>query len=345
MAYGMRYPKPSRCWHASHNPGVFPTIVAFAAALSGCGGSTVPRTDDSAADAAAAAAQAEGVSEKMLAVYRGAKSYADHAAYVEQAVYRGEGVEHELPFYQMSLALERPNKLRLTFEEAIQSRQGRQRLDVACDGVAYRAVTTAAAGQTLSKSAPASLNSQNALADPVLSATFGGRGLGEVFPQLAMLLYRDDELIFPQDDNPRLLDDAPLRGRMCHRLATSHPEGTRVLWIDRETYLLHRMEIPAESHRRAYGAEQDFLKLAVWIDFLEPTLNAGIVADSFQFEAPKDNRIVDALTADAGEPADDAADDRASADSQDRQETGGDDEEPSAKPSPQSRTSPPTAPK
>src|SRR5262245_14616372 len=59
------------------------------------------------------------ITTQMLEAYRRAKSYADHATYVEEAVYRGEGVAHQIPYYEMTVALERPNRLRLTLAESV----------------------------------------------------------------------------------------------------------------------------------------------------------------------------------------------------------------------------------
>src|SRR5262245_49663426 len=68
-------------------------------------GCDVPTTSSSSKHALADDAPARGaeITERMLKVYRNAKAYADHGAYTEQSAYRGEGVERQLPFFQMSL--------------------------------------------------------------------------------------------------------------------------------------------------------------------------------------------------------------------------------------------------
>lgn len=268
-------------------------LAALLASLiaAGCGSSAGDATAPAVGDTAARAQELTGL---MLEKYRESSSYTDHATYVEQAVYRGEGIEHELPFYQMSLAYQRPNKLRLTLEEALPSAEGvRDGCDIACDGEKLRARALALPDQLLEAAAPEKLDAENLLPDPVLRGEFQGRGLGEVFPQLAMLLSRDDdELVFPDDADPRLLADAEVNGHSCYRVATTNPEGTRVLWIDRENFTLVRMELPAEAHRRRYADGEMFLKLAVWIDFEEPTFGARIDDASFELKTPEDARIV-----------------------------------------------------
>src|SRR5688572_5910770 len=89
-------------------------LLIFAA---GCG--KTPATSSSSAGggtAENALAEGERITAKMLAVYRQAKTYTDHASYVQHAVFRGEGVERELPFFHMSIALARPNRVRLNFQ-------------------------------------------------------------------------------------------------------------------------------------------------------------------------------------------------------------------------------------
>lgn len=229
----------------------------------------------------------EKAAERMLGVYRNAKTYADHATYVEQSVYRGEGVEHELPYYQMTLALERPNKLRLTCEEAIASSKGRQAYEVVSDGVKLRASATGPSKATFETDAPEKLTLENLLANEDIKKVFQDRPLGEVFPQLAMLLVENpNEAIFPEDTHERMLPDAKLRGRVCRRIASTHPEGTRVLWIDRDTQVLMRMELPAEGQRRRTQMADEFLKFAVWIDFEDPLIDSEIDGKSFELAAP-----------------------------------------------------------
>lgn len=277
---------------AGRNRRMTPSLILLAATLlAGCSQPSVAPKSSTAAD------EASQITDRMLRRYREAKSYADHATYVEQAVYRGEGVERELPFYQTSLALQRPNKLRLTFEEALPAADAAKGgCDLASDGQRLRARVFTLPDQFLDLPAPEVFADENLLPDPVLRGVFQGRLLGDVFPQLAMLLSTgDDELIFPADHSPRLLPDAELGGRPCHRVATTNPEGTRVLWIDREDFTLRRMELPAEAHLRSQEAAEMFLKLAVWIDFEEPTFDAGIDAASFELKTPEGARAVSAF--------------------------------------------------
>jgi hypothetical protein len=265
-----------------------PALAAFVTALplAGCGDSNAPTPTNT--DQEASLARAVDITGKMLAAYRKAPSYTDHAIYVEKSVLRGEGVEREMPYYQMSLAFDRPNRLRLTFEEALAAdKSSRQGFDIANDGKIVRATLPEIPDQMIENPAPAQLSEDNVLPDPLIRQKLLDRRLSEVFPQLAMLLNESDDdaaAVFLDDHNPRMQADAKLDGRDCYRVATSNPEGTRVLWIDRETYALRRMELPVEAHRQRMDPDHMFLRFAVRIDFEDVTFGAEIDDASFVIE-------------------------------------------------------------
>ncbi|MBA3482218.1 MAG: redoxin domain-containing protein [Pirellulales bacterium] len=266
-------------------------LAVLLAALIGC--SKAPNAVKPRDDNNDAAAQGEQIAKKMLDAYRNAKSYTDHATYVQHSVYRGEGVERDLPFFHMSVAFERPNRLRLRFEEAVEGSAGRKGFDVASNGALMRTSAGELAGQVQESMAPPEITTENYLADPLVREVFRNRSLGDVFPQLAMLLNEDDAtLVFPQDEAPRLLGKKSLRDRECYRIASTSPKGTRILWIDAKTYALLRMELPIESERSTLDAENQFSQLAVWIDFEDATFDAEIDDKSFKMEVADDVRRV-----------------------------------------------------
>ncbi len=243
----------------------------------------------------------------MLDVYRHARSYTDHAAYVEESVLRGEGVAHELPYYEISVALERPNRLRLEFAEALaDAGGGRNGFTIACDGKLLRARLADIPDQMVENPAPARLAAAHVLADPLIEEKLHAGALGDLFPQLAMLLNdsdADEAAIFPSDAHPRLLDNQQLDGRDCFRVATTHPEGTRVLWIDAESYVLRRMELPADAERARIDPDGHYLRLTIRIDFDDVTLDAEIEPGSFALDAPPGTHRVRRFVLAEGKPA------------------------------------------
>jgi outer membrane lipoprotein-sorting protein len=290
-----------------------PSVLMLA--LLGCNGSPSDRADHEHDHAAAenSLKRAVEITTRMLEVYRTAKSYTDQATYVEESVLRGEGIAHEIPYYQLSLAFKRPNLVRIDFSEALAEGDGpRQGFSIASDGKSIRALTPDIPDQMVEISAPATLTPENIFVDPAIKAKLLDRSLGDVFPQLAMLLNASDDdaaAVFPHDSNPRLLDNADLGGVECYRVATSHPEGTRVFWIDAETYALRRMELPTDAHRLSVDPEKLYLKLAVRIDFTEITFNPEISRTAFLLAPPDNVRVVKAFEVPEEDPAAKAVED------------------------------------
>jgi hypothetical protein len=312
-------------------------LAALAALMiAGCGESNPPAP--ASAESEASLARAVEITGRMLAVYRNADSYTDHATYVEESVLRGEGIAREVPYYQTSLAFDRPNRLRVTFAEAVAAEaSGRQGFDIANDGELVRATLPEIPDQMIENPAPARIAEGNVFPDPLIREKLLDRPLSEVFPQLAMLLNEsdaDEAAVFLDDHDPRMQADATLNGRDCYRVATSNPEGTRVLWIDRETYALRRMELPVEAHRQRVDPDRLFLRFAVRIDFEEATFGAEIHDASFAMEPQPGARRVrrfvlpeeDFAAKDADEKNADEDGERLTTKAQRRQEVNEDDE-------------------
>ena len=265
----------------------FPLVASLALTI-GCSSQNSPAGEDPAE------VRGAEIADKMLAAYRDARSYTDHATYVQSYSYRGEGVERELPFFEMSLAYQQPNFIRLRFDEALQNDEGTARgFDIAADGAVMRASAVELPGQLLETKAPAAITVDNFLPDPLIREVFNNRSVGDVFPQLAMLL-NDDEAttVFPEDEAPRLLDEQMLGDRNCYRVATTSPKGKRIFWIDEKNYLLRRMELPIEGDRRQFDPNNQYANLAVWIDFKDPTFNAKIDEETFVKELAEGDQLV-----------------------------------------------------
>ncbi len=263
-------------------------IVATLALTTGCSSSSAPAGDDPAE------VRGAEIADKMLAAYRDARSYTDSATYVQSYSYRGEGVERELPFFEMSLAYQQPNFIRLRFDEALRTDEGTARgFDIAANGTVMRASAVELPGQLLEAKAPAAITVENFLPDPLIREVFNNRSVGDVFPQLAMLLNDDEETpVFPEDEAPRLLDEKMLGDRNCYRVATTSPKGKRIFWIDANSYVLRRMELPIDGDRRQFDPENQYANLAVWIDFKDPTFNAKIDGETFAKELADGDQLV-----------------------------------------------------
>lgn len=274
-------------------------ILANWSLLCGCHSDVPPQAEDKSPNASSGVPQeftAEEVAQRMLEKYRTATTYADSASYVQHYVVRGEGVERERPFFELAVAFERPNRLRLTQKESITGADGGQAYDIACDGESLRAAVAALPEQVLVKPAPERITADKIVPDPLLRDTPLGQSLGNVFPQLAMLLNTDDELVFPEDDPPGFLPSEDLNGRPCYRLVSNSPAGRRVLWIDQQDATLRRMELPIESQQAELNPDNAFMKHSISIDFNDPTFDAAIDDAAFALEIPDDATPVTQLT-------------------------------------------------
>ncbi|WP_428308710.1 redoxin domain-containing protein [Lacipirellula sp.] len=272
----------------------FLLLLALAAtATTGCNNSSDPAVSE---ESAAAEARGVEIAEKMLAAYRKASSYTDHATYVQSYAYRGEGVERELPFFEMSLAFRRPNFMRLRFDEAIPGEGPARGFDIASSRSVTRASAAELPRQILETKTPSKLNTENFLPDPMIREVFNNRSISDVFPQLAMLLNVDDEtLVFPNDEAPRYLDDKPLDGNLCHRIVSTSANGKRTFWIDAKTYALRRMELPLGDARRDFDPDNQYSNLSVWIDFKDPTFDPDIERSTFLKEPAETDFLVKRL--------------------------------------------------
>ena len=91
-------PKPLRGLALPYTCVLALALAAALAIIPGCSSSSAPAGEDPAE------VRGAEIADKMLAAYRDARSYTDSATYVQSYSYRGEGVERELPFFEMSLA-------------------------------------------------------------------------------------------------------------------------------------------------------------------------------------------------------------------------------------------------
>ncbi len=230
---------------------------------------------------------------KTRAVYREAQSYTDNSTIVEYSVARARGVANRLPYHQLALAFERPDKIYLAYADAVASSAGKTEYRIASDGNIMRSWASEVPLQVHEAIAPRVLTTENFIAEPLLRAELLQVGLENLFPQLALLLTDDpDQPIFPHDHSPRLLREEKLAGRTCFRLQTHSPAGRRVLWIDQENYRLRRMELPIDAEQTALNPDGQFIKFSVWIDFADVCFDAKVQPSSFQLSVPPGGRRV-----------------------------------------------------
>lgn len=277
--------------------GAFPALASLMLLAAGCGPSSkpappadapkdlaapavsVPSAPAAAGTALRASDPARRVLDEMVAAYRNAKSYSDHG-YVQLDVKTPQREDnHKLPF---SLAMVRPNQLRMDVYYA----------SLACDGRALRGTVTGVP-QLLSREAPPSLTMRSVYCDPLLTQSLSqGPAAGSV--QL-LLLVSDDPLgaLLQTAEKTELLEPAPLGTFTCDRVAITGREGRAVLWIDRATRILRRVELPVEDIKRQLAEADGGLERAVITAELEGAeFDRPVDPQRFQLEAPPGAQVV-----------------------------------------------------
>lgn len=264
-------------------------------AILGCSGASV-ETETISPEAPTDSLTAEQVLSKMLQTYRGAKTYADQATYSRRRVKKSEGVPREQVIHEMSLALEKPNKIRFKMNQMYPKSRQNVSYDVASNGEIMHSVAGILKEQIHETEAPAQLTLENFIPEPNIRKAALEVSLENIYPQLAMMLTEGNgEKVFPKDNRPRLISEEKLGDRMCHRVVMESLAGKRTLWIDAETHLLLRMELPIEGEMKSLDPQKRFSEYSIWIDYKDVWIDSEIEDERFVMEIPEGARRVSKL--------------------------------------------------
>lgn len=263
--------------------------------LVGCSGGGVT-IDLQSEEASSSSLSVDEVLSKTLQTYREAKTYADQATYSRRRVKESEGVSREEVNHEMSLAVEKPNKIRFRMNQIYPKSRQHVSYDVASNGQIHRSVAGILKEQIHETESPGRLTLENFIPEPNIRKAALEVSLENIYPQLAMMLTEGNgEKVFPQDDRPRLISDEKLGERLCHRVVMESLAGKRTLWIDAETYLILRMELPIEGQMASLDPEKRFSEYSIWIDYKDVWIDSEIEPDVFAMEIPEGARRVTKL--------------------------------------------------
>ena len=227
-------------------------------------------------------ASARDVLAAMVDAYKNAATYADSGSVRLLAEQADGKIDQRADF---SLSFERPNKLRLHAYQVM----------IACDGAQLHAAIADLPGQVLVREAPAKLTLRSIYKDRLLATTLS-QGFAGSSLQLMLLLGDDPlrmllqdtqrvELGEPEEGEPQKIDE-----RDCYRVNVTRPDGTLVFWIDRESYVLRRIEYPTEDLRRMLAQGGEVGSVSLVADFpgarLGSLVGGSVDAKAFQFEIP-----------------------------------------------------------
>ena len=237
---------------------------------------------------------ASQVIAKMAEVYRTAKSYMDNAEYAEHFTDASRGVPQQTHPHVTSVLLNRPNRFRITrFVPAVEGPP--QLATVASDGKRLLADVSDFTPQVLEAAAPEVLTPEKVAPDPLLREALMPVPMENLFPQLSLLLVTEAHPSWPPlaDDRlemlpPKLLVRRGHASYECFRVRVATSLGAYVYWIDRESFLLHRLELPSDEVRKLHYPDRRLGSYRLIIDFFDVAIDVEVPDDAFQLDIPDD---------------------------------------------------------
>lgn len=229
------------------------------------------------------AATPAGVLRSMIEAYRAAAAYSDRGVLCLRYEQQGTRFHDEAP---LAVVAEGGRRLRVHAYQA----------DIVCDGnelMAHVAApgTNEMGRQVLLVPAPPVLTLETLLADPILQSAVTG-GAGRLPIQLELLFAKNPlAAVLPDTVEKRLLRATRVEGHPCHGVEAVTGEGRFVFWIDQETFLLRRLEYPAEIVPADLGA----VKPRLSAEFRHARFASTGFAETFLVSVPQDERPVTAF--------------------------------------------------
>jgi len=259
-------------------------LVGLALALaSGCTRKEPPKPSETSrpvAEKPSVKLSAQDVLDRTIEAYRKATSYADAGSVHLLAEAGNEKIIDETAPYSMTF--ERPNKLRVQANQAMQ----------VCDGQKLFAAIEDQPGQVVVRPAPAKVSARTLYADRMLGMALT-QGIGGALPQAVLLLTDDPAGILLRDAEPPVLaEPGQIEGRDCHRLQIRRPDGTATFWIDRESYLLRRVVMPTEEIFRAIRQQQPVDRVVLTAELVGARFDKPVDPKAFEYEAPQGAEVV-----------------------------------------------------
>ncbi|MBX3413881.1 MAG: redoxin domain-containing protein [Pirellulales bacterium] len=230
-------------------------------------------------EAKAANLSADALLKNMATVYRHAKTYSDSGR-LRFKLLRGEDNIDETADF--SVTFERPAKVRMHLYQAI----------VISDGKLLHSTVGDLEGQVLEIEAPEAISLESLVSDEVLASVIN-EGVAGPSPQLGLLL-ADDAIdgILTGAKGTKLLDPQGIDGRLCSGVEIQREDGRLIFWIDRESFVVRRIEFPTDALREVIGGGADVKELALWADLSGAVIDSKIDAVAFKFEMPEQAKVV-----------------------------------------------------
>lgn len=217
--------------------------------------------------------------EQMVEKYQKLSSYED-AGELHLMLEDPDGQKQESPPIPFSVALERPNKIRVHSLQA----------SIVTDGKQLRATAETLENQVLLQPCPERPTAATLLADPMLAAAAQGQ-IDAVMPQIVLLLEKNPIQALGGGGEPRNLEDGEIHGEKCHRVAIDGLQGTSVFWIGSKDGLLRKFEFPSDGYKKKFQAA----KCSIWAEFSGARAGTSIAPEAFKFAVPEGAKLLKRL--------------------------------------------------
>ena len=224
-------------------------------------------------------ADAAAVLRELAATYQKAKTYEDAGA-LRVTAESPDGQKQQSPPMPFSVALERPNKIRVHSLQA----------SVVADGSKLYASSDSLENQVLVQPCPKTLTVAEIFGDELLVESARAQ-LGVLPPQLELLLNPKAIESLTLDATLEILADAEYDGESCRRVAAKGAGGTAVWWISPKSGLLVKYEFPSDDLKKKFEVDQ----LAIVAEFKGARVDAEIDKDAFAFNVPGGAQLVKRL--------------------------------------------------
>lgn len=243
---------------------------------------------------------AQQVLDKLASVYRSAETYFDNAMYHERIVYRDRGVPMEPPSHAVAVVFERPGKLRIGHDVPAGRGPGLSVVLIS-DGQRLRLGTSDHATELLDLPAPEAMSYASLTSNTTINEIVFPVPMQYLYPQLDLLLASDEQpskLLSSGD--AALLSSDKLGEADCYRVRIDGAFGFYVLWIDKASSILRRLDIPTDEVRREQDPDNELLRLELWIEFADASFDAPINFKTFQLEPGDGVTLVESFTDSSG---------------------------------------------
>jgi len=219
------------------------------------------------------------VLRRMGQAYLDLNAYSDHARGLLRYTIDGNETKNEYP---LEVIFQRPNKLRLNAYEG----------QIVSDGQNIYATYEELPGYLLQSTAPPQLTLADVYSDAFMQFMLTQREVGAAL-QLSLLMNDGavDEILASGSAPPKLLEPQKIGDRMCDRVEIPMDDGAMVLWVDRQTSALRRIEYPTAGLKQSLAQHGQVTDAAVQVDFNDATINGQIDGQAFAFQ-PGDRKVV-----------------------------------------------------